>query len=125
MRIMKPSNLLIWLAISLICFTSGIFVAMTLCKSSETHVLSAQAIDQATSMSAAQSALESMQRGNADVAKLTLENQIRQGLVILRATKPDLVSGNMLSDQERKTIDDAMRDAEKYAQEHKLDVPSP
>lgn len=121
----KSKHLFITFGILLFLILSVFSVATLLCKSSETRVLSAQAVDQAASMSAAQSALEAMQRGDTEVAKLTLEDQIRQGLVILRKTEPELSSRNALSEQDRKIIDDSLRDADKYASEHHLVVPPP
>lgn len=108
------------LAILLVFSITSCSVAEKTCETAGLGVLSAQAIDQATSMYAAQSALEAMQRGDTESATVILEAQIVQGLTILHATKPDLVSGKVLSEQERKTIDESIQSAETYVREHKL-----
>src|SRR5690348_709698 len=119
----KIKVLLTCTAVLLLLAVSVLYVTEKRYMSCQQEVLSAQAIDQATNMYAAQSALEALQRGDIDVVRTTLEEQVRQGLVILRATRPQL-TGKTLSDRDRKTVDDAMQQAERYAREHNLQMPS-
>src|SRR5579863_6906947 len=110
------------LATLLVFSIASCSVADKTCNSSDLEVLSAQAVGQAESMYAAQSALEAMQRGDTEAATVILESQVRQGLTILRATKPELVSGKTLSELEKKNIDDAIQSAETYTRKHNLQV---
>lgn len=124
-KIIRHRQFFMGLPILLVFSTTSCSIFDKPCTTSGLEVLSAQAVDQAESTYAAQSALEAMQRGDTEAATVILESQIRQGLIVLRSVRPQLVSGKALSVQEQENVDDAMKSAEKYAQDHKLTIPKP
>jgi hypothetical protein len=95
----------------------------TCSSSDDLEALSAQAVGEAESLHAAQSALEATQRGDTEAARVILEQQIEKGLIDLRSVRPQLISGKALSTLEQENIDEDIQHAESYVREHKLRMP--
>ena len=73
----------------------------------------------ANSLSAAVSALQSIDSGQLDVARSTLEGEIKSGLTVIHALAPDFVA----NEKEKDLVEEAIREAEAYAKSKGIEVP--
>jgi hypothetical protein len=80
-------------------------------------------IARAQAVSAATSALESIDRGEIDVARSTLEAQVTSGLTVLYSLREDVKT--QAKADEVQLIDGAIQEAEDYASRKKLKVVRP
>lgn len=71
------------------------------------------------SMSSSLSALEALHRNDRELAISTLEAQLKSGMTVLYALSPDL------KDDERRSVQEVLQNAEEYAAKHNLSVVRP
>jgi hypothetical protein len=76
-------------------------------------------VERAQAVSAATSALESIDRGEIDVARSTLEAEVSSGLTVLYALRSEARK------EDSQLITEAVRDAESYAKKNGLHVVRP
>jgi hypothetical protein len=81
--------------------------------------LKAQLVEQATSVSTAVSALDSLAVGDTEAAKSALEGLLSSELTKMYVFRRELKGGD------QSTVDEAMRDAEAYARRHNLKIVKP
>lgn len=107
------------LYLSLLPFIVSCSMQDTSCHKSELNAVAAVALGQANDLSAVQSTLEALQRRDAEVAKNTLEQQLKADLTTLYAIRAQ-VSGDNLT-----IVNEAIANAERYADENKLVIIKP
>jgi len=75
----------------------------------------------ANSVSAAISALQSIESGELDVARSTLEAEVKSGLAVIYALSPDLIA----NEREKALVEETIREAEGYAKSKGIEVVRP
>ena len=90
---------------------------------SDDGAIRALLIEHAHSVSAATSALESIDRGELDVARSTLEAEVTSGLTVLYALREDAKAQAKV--EETQLIAEAIQEAEDYVSKKKLKVVRP